>query len=300
MPRPRLTFDWSLIRSFLAVLDAGSLLAAARVLHMHQPTLSRHIAQLESQLGTPLFERTGRGLVPTQAARAMAIGARQMQVAASFMADSLARSADAEQGTVRITTSEVAAVHLLPPILADLRQLAPNIQIELEASDQVSNLLVRDADIAVRMVRPTQAGLRARKVAEIKVGLYAHERYLQTHGHPSTADALAQHTLIGFDRSLDIIQGFARAGMRLTPADFALRTDHQLSHIELVAAGAGLGFVAHYTVRDRAGLQQVLPDIPLPTLPCWLIVHREIQARRTVRIVYDHLARGIAQRLGAE
>src|SRR5512139_452695 len=171
------TFDWALVRSFLAVLDAGSLMGAARMLGALQPTLSRHVAELEAQLGTPLFERTGRGVVPTAAALAIADAARRMDEGADALARALAARAQATTGTVRITTSHVAAVYLLPPVLAALREAEPGIQVELVASNQLTNLLRREADIAVRMVRPAQQSLLAKKVGDIGIGAYAHASY---------------------------------------------------------------------------------------------------------------------------
>jgi DNA-binding transcriptional LysR family regulator len=158
----RLSFDWALVRSFIAVLDAGSLTGAARTLGAQQPTLSRHLTELEAQLGAPLFERTGRGVTPTATALAIADAARQMESGADALAQSLASRRAATSGSVRITTSQVAATWLLPPVLAALQVAEPGIQIELVASNQLSNLLRREADIAVRMVRPQQSSLIAR------------------------------------------------------------------------------------------------------------------------------------------
>lgn len=156
MTQPIANFDWALVRSFLAVLDAGSLMGAARKLQAQQPTLSRHVAELETQLGTPLFERTGRGVTPTAAALAITDAARQMESGAGSLARALAVKSEATTGTVRISTSQVAAAWLLPSVLAALQAEEPGIAIELVASNQISNLLRREADIAVRMVRPAQ------------------------------------------------------------------------------------------------------------------------------------------------
>jgi DNA-binding transcriptional LysR family regulator len=169
-------FDWRLVRSFLAVLDAGSLMGAARTLQARQPTLSRHVAELESQLGAPLFERTGRGVLPTAMALAIADAARQMEAGARSLSQALAGRREVRTGTVKITTSMVAATYLLPPLLTRLHIEEPGIQLELVASNQISNLLRREADIAVRMVRPTQGSLVARKLGSVGIGAYAHER----------------------------------------------------------------------------------------------------------------------------
>jgi DNA-binding transcriptional LysR family regulator len=283
-------FDWALVKTLLAALDAGSLMGAARQLQAQQPTLSRHIAELEAQLGVSLFERTGRGVVPTSAGLAIADAARQMQGGAEQLGRTLARSREATAGTVRITTSDVAATWLLPPVLAALQQAEPGIQIELVASNALSNLLRREADIAVRMVRPTQGSLIARKLGEIDICAAAHDRYLRRAGTPRRPQDLAQHTLIGYDRDSTIERGFARLGLPLERAQFALRTDNQIVYSQLVAAGAGIGFVAAYTLPILPGVQPLLPMLKIPPLPCWLAVHREIRGSPVVRRVYDFLA----------
>jgi DNA-binding transcriptional LysR family regulator len=294
------SFDWTLVRSFLAVLDAGSLMGAARKLGAQQPTLSRHVAELETQLGAPLFERTGRGVVPTAAALALAEPARRMQDAAEAMSQGLAARTQANTGVVRISTSDVAATWLMPPILAALRLAEPGIQIELVASNQLSNLLRREADIAVRMVRPVQTSLVARKLGEVTIVAAAHESYLEREGAPRTAPDLAQHRLIGYDRDETILRGFARFGLALTREHFALRTDDQVVYGQLVAAGAGIGFVAQYNIVHWPGVRAVpLSGLTIPPLPCWLAVHREIRSNRVVRRVYDHLAATIPSALEA-
>jgi len=297
MSNPLASFDWALVRSFLAVLDAGSLMGAARKLQAQQPTLSRHVAELEAQLGAPLFERTGRGVTPTAAALAIADAARQMESGADSLARALAVQSEATTGTVRITTSQVAANYLLPPVLAALQAEEPGIAIELVASNQISNLLRREADIAVRMVRPAQATLVARKLADLPIVACAHASYLQRAGKPSQPTDLLQHRLIGYDRDDLLLRGFAALGFAVTRESFALRTDDQVAYGRLVAAGAGIGFVAAYNIRHWSGVVPLLPMLRIPPLSCWLAVHREIRGSRLVRRVYDYLAEAIPAEL---
>lgn len=294
-PMPR--FDWSLVPSFLAVLDAGSLMGAARALNAQQPTLSRHIAALEAQLGVALFERTGRGVQPTAAARALADAARHMAEGADRVNQQLLRRASSMQGTVRISASQVPAVTLLPPLLAELHRQEPGLQVELVATNAVSNLLRREADIALRMLRPAQSGLVARKLGEVAVVACAHENYLARRGAPRTPEELTGHTLVGMDRDEGILQGFAGAGSPLTREHFALRTDDQVAYTALVMAGAGIGFVARYLVDSTPGLVPLLPELTTPRLPAWLVVHREIRGNPAVRRVFDFLADALPPRL---
>ncbi len=286
-------FDWALVKSFLAVLDAGSLMGAARRLGAQQPTLSRHIAELEAQLGAPLFERTGRGVTPTAVALAIAESARQMEAGADALQRRLAAQRDLSQGSVRITASQVVAAYLLPPVLAALQREEPGIRVELVASNQLSNLLRREADIAVRMLRPAQASLVARKLADVPIVAAAHSSYLARAGTPQKPEDLAQHRLIGYDRDDTIERGFASFGTPLPPEAFALRTDDQIAYGRLLAAGAGIGFVAAYNLRHWPGVVPLLPELAIPPLPCWLAVHREIHASQVVRRTYDFLAQAI-------
>jgi DNA-binding transcriptional LysR family regulator len=291
------SFDWSLVRSFLAVLEAGSLMGAARSLGAQQPTLSRHVAELEAQLGTPLFERTGRGVTPTAAALAIADAARAMQDGADALARQLVQRREATTGTVRVTTSDVAACWLMPPVLARLQRAEPGIQVELVASNELTNLLRREADIAVRMVRPEQSSLVARKLADLSICAAAHADYLAHAGTPRKPEELLSHRLIGYDRDDTIERGFAALGHPLPRQQFAVRTDDQVAYGRMVAAGVGIGFVARYNIASWPGVVPLLPTLKIPPLPCWLAVHREIRGSRLVRRVYDFLAEEIPAEL---
>ena len=283
-------FNWALVRSFLAILEAGSMKGAARQLHAHQPTLSRHLAELEAQLGAPLFERTGAGVVPTAMALAIADDARQMLASAQAMHRTMASRSQATTGSVRITTSQVAAAYLLPPVLAELQAAEPGIAVDLVASDRITNLLRREADIAVRMLRPTQASLIARKLGMMPIVAAAHQSYLQRAGTPHQPADLQHHRLIGYDSDDTIMRGFAAAGFTTSRDAFAVRTDDQVAYGRLVASGAGIGFVAHYNLVHWPGVVPLLPMLRIAPLPCWLAVHREIRSTPVIRRVYDFLA----------
>lgn len=287
-------FDWRLIRSFLAALEAGSLLGAARMLNTSQPTVGRHIAELESQLGLVLFERTGRGLIPTSSALQLADSARAMEAGALQLARTLSGAQTQTTGTVRISASVPVAVNLLPPLLASMRQALPDIQVELVSSNQVSNLLRREADIAVRMVRPDQSSLVARKIGTVGLGAYAHRSYLARRGALRKATDLLQHDLIGSDTDSAILQGFQAMGYPVTREVFALRSDDFLVQWQAVRAGLGVGFCADYMARKEPDVLRVLPGLlKIPPLPMWLAVHREIRTNRRIRAVYDFLAEAL-------
>ena len=282
-------FDWSLIRSFLAALDHGSLLGAARALHSSQPTIGRHIAELESQLGVVLFERTGRGLLPSEMALRLADAARSMESGALQLARSVSGAQAGVSGTIRITASQPVACVLLPPILAKMRLALPEVQVELVVSNEVSNLLRREADIALRMVQPDQATLVAKRIGKVSLGAYAHRDYLRRRGTPKQPIELLAHELVGLDQSETIIQGFAAFGYPVQRNQFALRTDDLMAYWEAVRAGLGVGFIADYVARTDSAVVPLLPMLKVPAIPMWLAVHREIRTNRRIREVYDFL-----------
>ncbi len=286
-------FDWGLIRSFLAALDCGSLLGAARALGTSQPTIGRHIAELESQLDTLLFERTGRGLSPTDMALRLAESARAMENSALQLARKASVAQVRVSGTVRLTASQPVAYFLLPPILARMQQELPDVQVELVVSNAVSNLLRREADIALRMVPPDQSTLVAKRIGKIPLGAYAHRDYLRRCGTPALPQELLQHTLVGYDRGETIIQGFAAMGYTVGPEHFALRTDDLMAYWEMLRAGFGIGFFAHYVARTDDTMVAIVPTLKIPAIPMWLAVHREIRTSPRIRAVFDFLAQAV-------
>lgn len=290
-------FDWTLVRSFLAALEQGSLLGAARQLKSSQPTIGRHIAELESQLGVVLFERTGRGLLPTDMALRLADAARAMETGAHQLARSVSGAEGVVSGAVRITASQPVACFLLPPLLAQMRLALPEVQVDLVASNAVSNLLRREADIAVRMVQPDQATLVAKRLGKVTLSACAHHDYLRRRGVPKQPTDLLSHELIGADRSDDIVKGFAAMGYPVTLEHFAFRTDDLIASWEAVRAGLGVGFMADYLIRTDSAVVPLLPMLKIPPLPVWLTVHREIRTSRRIRSVYDFLAQAIPKAL---
>jgi len=289
-------YDWNLLKSFLGVLEHGSLSAAARALHISQPTLGRHVSELEHSLGVVLFQRGRDGLSPTQTALAIAEHARA--VADSTAAVSLAAAGRATDvsGTVRITTSEVVATYMMPSIIGELLREMPSIEAELVPSNDIENLLRRDADIAVRLVRPTQLDLVARRVGEISMSVFAHRDYLdRTNSTPRTPQDLSDHIVIGYDRSDLIIRGFKEGGFDVDRHFFRFRCDNQIACWEALAAGVGVGFAPRYLARTRPELVELTTEFEIPSLPMWLVTHREIRASARIRTVYDFLAERLSE-----
>lgn len=293
-PARDLRFDWSLVQSFLAVIDTGSLLAASRQLGMSQPTIGRHIESLESQLGVALFERTGRGLVPTTIAWQITDHARQMQHGADDLARRVFSTGQSQGGLVRVAASRMIAVHHMPSIVTNIQALYPRIDIAVVASDRVTNLLRRDADIAVRMVQPRQNTLIARRIGAIGIVPYASQQYLARWGMPRSPMDLLQHRLVGADRDKQFVESMRAFARRFEVDESALRivfrSDDFVSQLEAVRAGLGIGFSSRAAVVRQPELVRLPFDLPIPPLPVWLAVHREIRTNTTIRQVFDALA----------
>lgn len=282
--------DWALWRSFAAVVEEGSLSAAARTLGLSQPTLGRHIEALEEALQTSLFERHLKGLTPNEAALRIyeqVDAAKQALTEAEMMAEGTTTQLS---GSVRITASTVMSHYLLPPLLRQLRDDFPAIQIEIVPSDSPENLLLRESDIAIRMFRPTQLELVTKKIGESPLSATAHQAYLDRAGTPVNAVDLAAHDLIGFDRSDLLISGAREMGFALNRRDFDLRTDSQTLIFELVKAGLGIGFAQDILIDETPGLERLLPELTIPPLEIWLTTHRELFTSARIRAIYDRLA----------
>ncbi|WIJ25625.1 LysR family transcriptional regulator [Devosia sp. RR2S18] len=292
--------DWALWRSFAAVVAYGSLSAAARELGISQPTVGRHIEALEADLGLTLFERTLSGLKPNGAALRLFEPVSTAQAALAEAAI-LAEGAQAEYGgTVRITASAIISNYVLPGLLGPIRERYPAIALELVPSDSAENLLLREADIAIRMFRPTQLELVTRKLGELAIIACAHQHYLDRRGAPQKIEDLYQHDLIGFDRSDLIVQHSRAIGFPLTRDNFVLRSDDQPHLWELLKASLGIGFAQEALVHGTFGMVVLPLDLSIPPLPVWLTTHRELFTSHRIRAIYDALAEGLAAYIGGE
>ncbi|WP_050462675.1 LysR family transcriptional regulator [Herbaspirillum autotrophicum] len=287
---------WELYRSFLAVLQEGSLSAAARALGVTQPTIGRHIDALEAALGFALFTRSQHGFKPTEAALALGPHAENLALnAAALLRVASAHGGDgsAVRGTVRISASEVVGAEVLPPILTALRVAHPQLVIELVLSNRIDDLLLRQADIAIRMLRPTQEALVTRRAGNITLGLHAHRRYLQQHPAPQDMRELGQHALIGFDRETAFIRSFMQATGNLQRAAFALRTDSDLAQLAAIRAGFGIGICQVNLARRDPGLVHLLPQQFVMQLDTWVVMHEDLRGSPRCRITFDALADGL-------
>jgi DNA-binding transcriptional LysR family regulator len=280
--------SWELYRSFLAVFREGSLSGAARAIHLTQPTVGRHLDALEAALGTSLFTRSQNGLRPTPAASALVPHVEAMASAAGALRRAASGEALGERGAVRVTAPEIMGVEVLPPMLASFREAHPGIEVELVLSNRTADLARREADIAVRTVKPTQATLVARKLGIARIRPHAHPRYLQAHGTPRTLEAFRSHPIIGFDTAAST-RALPQTPFEITRDLFAFRSDSDIAQYAALKAGFGVGF-AQVGMAKRDGLVPLVVDGLEFEIGVWLVMHKDTKSSRRVRLLFEHLA----------
>lgn len=282
---------WELYRSFLGVLKEGSLSGAARQLGITQPTVGRHIAALETALGVVLFTRSPTGLLPTAVARTLRAHAETMERTAAALERAASSQGDEVRGVVRVSASEVVGVEVLPPIITALRRQHPHLRVELILTNRLIDLLQLEADIAVRMVRPSQEQLLARRVGLIEVGLHARDDYLQERGIPVQMQDLVSHSVIGFDQENAFIRSLAIKGFERSA--FAISSDSDLAQLALIRAGAGIGGCQVQLAKQNPRLHRVLPEGFAFKMDTWVTMHEDLRNSPRCRVTFDALVAGL-------
>lgn len=282
--------DWNLYRSFLAVMREGSLSAAGRVLGLSQPSLGRHVDALEGALGASLFIRAPDGLRPTPLAHELLASAQAMSGAAQQAARLASGHQRQPRGTVRLTASQIVGGQVLPDLLAPFMAQHPDIAIELVLNNRPDDLLKGEADIAVRMVKPTQQSLLARRIGRVDIGLFAHKRYIRSRGMPAQVSDLAHHVLIGPDQDPFVAQMANRHSVPIDREMFVLRTDNDLAQMAALRAGIGIAGCHLAVGRQDPDLQEVLPEHITFHLDMWLVMHRDQNRNPSIKLLYRYLA----------
>jgi DNA-binding transcriptional LysR family regulator len=245
-----------------------------------------------------LFTRSPGGLKPTEAALALRPHAEAMASSAEALLRTASGAADQARGVVRVTASQIVGAEVLPPILADFHEQHPQIVIELVLSDRQEDLLRRDADIAVRMARPTQSALTARRIGAVPVGLFAHRRYLQRHGEPTALDQPGIAS-IGFDRNLELLSALQALDLPLKRETFAFRSDSDLAQLAALRAGFGVGACQYGIARRDPDMVSVLTDSFRFDLEVWVAMHEDLKGSLRMRLMFDALVEGLKEYVAA-
>jgi DNA-binding transcriptional LysR family regulator len=290
---PMATLDWNQLRAFLETAETGSLSAAARKLGLSQPTLSRQVAAIEQSMGVTLFERVGKAIALTPTGIDLLEHARVMGTAAEVLSLAATGRSQAVDGVVSVSATDIVAARILPPLLQRLRERAPGIAVEVIATNAQSDLQRREADIAIRHVKPEQPDLIARLIREATAHFYASENWINTHGHPRTAEDAAHLPFIGADRTGQYLGYLRHLGLPLTEANFSCYADNSAASWSLVREGLGIGVMMEEIALATPGTVRVLDDLPAVRFPIWLVSHRELRTSRRIRVVFEELAQGL-------
>jgi DNA-binding transcriptional LysR family regulator len=288
-------FDWNQARAFLVTAEEGTLSAAARALGMTQPTLGRQVSALEQTLGSQLFDRIGTGLTLTPTGLELLAHVKQMGEAANALSLSAAGLSMTLEGNVCISATESMAYFTLPPLIAELRDLYPGIQIEIEVSNETRDLNRREADIALRAYRPTQPDLIVKRLKAYEARLYATPDYLNKLEKEHGKDAIQYGDFIGFSSTSDYPKQLKeRLGLEIKTEQFPLLTMNHLVHWQLVKQGLGIGVMTTDVGDNEKKVVAVQPNEPTIQGELWLVTHSELRTNLRIRKVFDFLA----ERLG--
>jgi len=289
-------FDWNHIRAFLVTAEEGTLSAAAKALGLTQPTLSRQVSALETELCITLFERVGQRLVLTNSGLELLEHARGMGDAA--LTFSLAATGQSQKiaGSVIVSAGELTAAYMLPKIIAKLRQEEPGIDIEVVVTNEASDLKRREADIAIRSFHPTQNDLIAKKIGEEVIWLYGTQEYLDQLPTITNFSELNDIQIIGFDRSSSLTGVLNKQNWKLSKKNFSLITSFQLLQLALCKEGQGLIFFPEQMGDIEPNLVRAYEHLgPIMTLPVWLVCHQELRTSLRVRRVFDFIATELSE-----
>lgn len=290
-----ISFDWNQIRAFLATAEEGSFSGAARALKTTQPTIGRQISELEAKLGVTLVERSVRGPSLTETGRDLLDHVRAMGEAATLISMVATGKSQEVTGEVTVTATDLLSASILPGLLAPLREIAPGIRIRIVASADMQNLTQREADIAIRHVRPEQPDLIARHVGDFRANLYGATSYLDRAGRPQSLRDIADHDFVGNADPERLLKPLHNMGIPVRPERFVMSSVNGVVAWQLVKAGFGVSMQPEVLGDGDPGVEKVWPDFPSLEFPIWLVTHRELQTSRRIRIVFDLLARGLAE-----
>ncbi len=290
-----MTFDWNQVRAFLATAEEGSFSGAARALKTTQPTIGRQIDGLEQALGVTLFQRSVRGPVLTDVGRDLLDHVRLMGETATLISTIAAGQSQEVTGEVALSATDLASAAILPRLLHGLREVAPALHLRIVSSNDISNLLQRDADIAIRHLRPKEDDLIARHVGDFGANLFAATAYLGRAGRPKTLRDLADHTFLGSPDNEQLITTLRDKGIPIRRENFAMSSESGVVLWELLKAGYGMTFMPEYLGETTPGVEKVIPDLPSLEFPIWLVTHRELRTSRRIRVVFDLLVRELSE-----
>jgi DNA-binding transcriptional LysR family regulator len=278
--------DWDNARIFLAIYRVGTLRGAAEQLKIDQATVGRRLAAMEQSLDARLFLRTSSGYVATPAGEIAVNAIERMEQGAEQLLRQTQGIDERLSGVVRLAATDSAARHFLIDALQKLHAKHPDIRVVLTTSAEVSNLTRREADLAVRSLRPTSPDLISRHLKRLETALYASKSYLKRRGMPQPGNALDGHDVVIYQRTLLPRHSTALAGESIANARVVMEFSSGLMLMEGVRAGLGLGELPTYLGDAQPQLQRIWPERSEP-YDMWLVLHSDLNRTARVRAVAD-------------
>ncbi|WP_077048220.1 LysR family transcriptional regulator [Pseudomonas sp. KK4] len=285
--------EWESQRVFLAVLRSGSLSGAARLLGIAQATARRRLESLESGLGVKLFTRTSAGLVPTASARGLVHHVESMAMAAEAFNRMASAETDVSCGTVRLASSTFLGVEVLPGLLREFHYRHSALRLEISIDDSLENIARQESDIAVRLVRPTEADVVGRRTGALRVGLYASAQCLEHYGEPASLEALRRLPLIGPDRHGADMRRLIEVGLCEADQPFSIATDNHLAQLAALRNGLGFG-LCPATVAANYGLIRILPDSFGFDVDVWIAMHNDLRKVGRIARTFEALSEALS------
>jgi DNA-binding transcriptional LysR family regulator len=280
--------DWDDFRVFLALARAGTLSAAARALQVNQSTMSRRLAALEAAAGARLFERTASGYSLSAAGEAVRSHVEQLEAQAIGIERQLLGQDARPTGRVRLAASDSFAAWFLVPHLAAFQRLFPGVELELFTGNQPVNLARREADISLRLSRPKEPHLIARRLGAAAWAVYAASSYLALHGKPSARGRMRGHRLIALGTELRSTVGARWLASQGNLGEVILRCNSLISQAAAVVSGLGVSPLPCLFGDREPSLVRALPHT-VGAHDIWLVVHPDVKSSARVRAVMDYL-----------
>ncbi|MEP0357441.1 LysR family transcriptional regulator [Paraglaciecola sp.] len=289
-------FDWNNAKAFIYTAEAGSLSLAAKKMGVSQPTMGRQVAALEESLNLPLFERTKNKLLLTPKGRIIFEQLKQMQTLASettLKAEGLSHNI---QGSVTLSVNQLDAIYRIPSFISKFRQEQPSIQVQLNVSNLKSDLLEREADIAIRNVRPSEENLIARKLKTESIFFYGTPKLLSKYDTENDK-ALSNIQVIGFEDSAYFISYLDEKGWAIADKNIAIKSDFQPFHIEMAKQGLGVAVLPQSIGDSIPELAQAFKNLgSVFELELWLVCHQELRSSRKIRYLFDFISRELGEK----
>jgi DNA-binding transcriptional LysR family regulator len=293
---PAASVDWDDLKYFLAVARSGSTLGAGRTLRVSQTTVARRLSALEAALGLVLFERRQAGYALTPAGEALVDRAEAVEAAATSFGEAAGSQSREASGTVCLTTIELYAVTILPPILKDLHDVHPALRIELDTGDQRRDLGAGEADVALRGGHMAiDSSLVGRRIAPDPWTLYCSRDYAATHPRPRSAEDLRHHAIVGGGG--EKVWPLYRAWLRRHRLEEAVTIHHSSGTglLAAVRAGAGLAVLPSFVADRDPDLVRCLEPMATDDAELWLLTHERLRHTPRVRAVMDFLGERLAR-----